>query len=62
MNRIKEIIFADTHHFKGSIDERFIDVAEQFSRLQAARSDVGGAALTVYFQGKKVVDIYRGNK
>ena len=62
MNRIKEIIFADTHHFKGSIDERFIDVAEQFSRLQAARSDVGGAALTVYFQGKKVVDIYTGKK
>lgn len=62
MSRIKDIIFADTQHFKGSIDERFIDLAEQFSRLQDARSTLGGAALTVYFQGKKVVDIYTGKK
>ena len=59
---IKEILFADTHHYQGSVDEQFIDLAHQFSRLQDARSQQGGAALVVYFQGQKVVDIYTGKK
>ncbi|ENV07881.1 hypothetical protein F966_03741 [Acinetobacter higginsii] len=59
---IKEILFADTHHYHGSVDERFIDLASQFSRLQDARTQQGGAALVVYFQGQKVVDIYTGKK
>lgn len=59
---IKEILFADTHHYHGSVDERFIDLASQFSRLQDARSQQGGAALVVYFQGQKVVDIFTGKK
>ncbi|MEN5174160.1 serine hydrolase domain-containing protein [Acinetobacter higginsii] len=59
---IKELLFADTHHYHGSVDERFIDLASQFSRLQDARTQQGGAALVVYFQGQKVVDIYTGKK
>ena len=59
---IKEILFADTQHYQGKVDERFVDLATQFSRLQDARSDQGGAALVVYFQGQKVVDIFTGKK
>ena len=59
---IKEILFADTQHYQGRVDERFVDLAAQFSRFQAARSQQGGAALAVYFQGQKVVDIYTGKK
>lgn len=59
---IKELLFADIHHYHGSVDERFIDLAHQFSRLQDARSQQGGAALVVYFQGQKVVDIFTGKK
>lgn len=57
---IKEILLADTHNYHGVLDERFIDLAHQFSRFQDARTDQGGAALTVYFRGQKVVDIYTG--
>ena len=59
---IKEILFADTHNYHGKVDERFIDLATQFSRLQDARSHQGGAALVVYFKGQKVVDIFTGKK
>ena len=59
---IKEILFADTHNYHGKVDHRFIDLATQFSRLQDARSHQGGAALVVYFQGQKVVDIFTGKK
>lgn len=62
MSALTEILFADTHNYHGSIDERFYDLAEQFSRLQDARTEQGGAALAVYFQGQKVVDIYTGKK
>ena len=57
---IKEILLADTHNYHGILDERFIDLAHQFSRLQDARTGQGGAALAVYFRGQKVVDIYTG--
>jgi CubicO group peptidase (beta-lactamase class C family) len=59
---IKEILFADTHNYHGKVDHRFIDLATQFSRLQDARSHQGGAALVIYFQGQKVVDIFTGKK
>ncbi|MEG2434628.1 MAG: serine hydrolase domain-containing protein, partial [Acinetobacter sp.] len=44
------------------VDVRFSDLARQFSRLQDARTEQGGAALVVYFEGQKVVDIYTGKK
>lgn len=59
---IKELLLADTHNYRGTVDERFSDLARQFSRFQDARSDRGGAALVVYFQGEKVVDIFTGKK
>ena len=52
MNNIKEYLFANTAHYQGQVDERFIDLAKQFSRMQDARAEQGGAALVVYFQGK----------
>ncbi|MGE8560818.1 MAG: serine hydrolase domain-containing protein [Acinetobacter sp.] len=62
MNKIKEYIFANTQNYRGKVDKRFEDLAKQFSRMQDARTDLGGAALVVYFQGQKVVDIYTGKK
>lgn len=62
MKAIQHYIFATNHHYQGQVDDRFIDLAKQFSRMQDARAEQGGAALVVYFQGKKVVDIYTGKK
>jgi len=62
MNKIKEYIFANTENYQGYFDERFQDLAKQFSRMQDARTNLGGAALVVYFQGQKVVDIHTGKK
>lgn len=62
MNGFKDILFADTQNYKGFVDPQFLDLAEQFSRLQDHRTEYGGAALTVYFKGEKVVDIYTGKK
>lgn len=62
MSGLTELIFADTQHFQGVVDPRFEDLAKQFSRLLQASNEQGGAALTVYFQGEKVVDIYTGKK
>lgn len=59
---IKEILLANTQNYHGSVDERFVDLASQFSRFQDARSQQGGAALVVYFYGQKVVDIFTGKK
>ena len=62
IQNLKQLIFADTGNFQGYIDERFIDLAHLFSRLHDARTACGGAALAVYFQGRKAVDIYTGQK
>ena len=62
MSGFKDIIFANTDHYQGVVDPRFQDLAQLFSRLQDARVSHGGAALTVYFQGQKVVDIFTGKK
>lgn len=62
MNKIKEYIFANRDNYQGHVDKRFQDLATQFSRMQDARAEQGGAALVVYFQGQKVVDIYTGKK
>ncbi|MEG2472260.1 serine hydrolase domain-containing protein [Acinetobacter sp.] len=62
IQNLKQLIFADTGNFQGYIDERFIDLAHLFSRLHDARTAYGGAALAVYFQGRKAVDIYTGQK
>ena len=62
MNSIKDVIFANKLNYHGYVDHRFKDLAEQFSRLQDGRVEHGGAALAVYFQGEKVVDIYTGKK
>lgn len=62
MQQLKDYLFANTANYQGHVDERFIDLATQFSRMQDARTDLGGAALVVYFQGQKVVDIWTGKK
>ena len=62
MSSLTDIIFANTKNYQGYVDERFQDLAVQFRRLQDGRSENGGAALTVYFQNEKVVDIYTGKK
>ena len=62
MHAIKDYLLADKDHYAGHVDPCFQDLATQFSRFQHARSDAGGAALTVYFQNQKVVDIYTGQK
>lgn len=62
MRALKEYLLADTQNFKGYVDPRFQDLATQFSRMQSPRANQGGAALAVYFQGEKVVDIFTGKK
>ncbi|WP_407303429.1 serine hydrolase domain-containing protein [Acinetobacter sp.] len=62
MNKIKQYIFANPENYQGYVDERFKNLAKQFSRMQDARTEHGGAALVVYFQGQKVMDIYTGKK
>ncbi len=62
MNKIKQYIFANRDNYQGHVDKRFQDLSTQFSRMQDARAEQGGAALVVYFQGQKVVDIYTGKK
>src|SRR5690606_27505298 len=62
MQPLKDYLFADIAHYQGTVNENFRDLAQQFSRLQHARTEQGGAALVVYFQGQKVIDIYTGKK
>lgn len=62
MKEIKAYLFANTANYQGHVDERFLDLATQFSRMQDARTNLGGAALVIYFQGRKVVDIWTGKK
>ena len=62
MNQLKEILCANPEHYQGEVDATFKDVARLFSRLQDARSTQGGAALCVYFKGRKVLDICTGQK
>ncbi|WP_438819958.1 serine hydrolase domain-containing protein [Acinetobacter bouvetii] len=62
MQQLKNYLFAQTQNYQGHVDARFIDLAQQFSRMQDARAKQGGAALAVYFQGHKVIDIYTGKK
>lgn len=62
MNGLTDLIFADAQHFQGAVDPRFEDLAKQFSRLLHTDVERGGAALAVYYQGEKVIDIYTGKK
>lgn len=62
MSGLTDIIFANKKNYRGYVDARFQDLATQFSRLQDGRVEEGGAGLTVYFQGEKVVDIFTGKK
>ena len=48
--------------YHGTVDDAFLDAAQLFSQFQAPRQQHGGAALVVYFQGQKVLDIYMGQK
>ncbi|MGL6080956.1 MAG: esterase, partial [Gammaproteobacteria bacterium] len=43
MQPIKDYLFADQHNYQGNVDEHFSDLARQFSRLQDARTEQGGA-------------------
>ena len=62
MKRLPEYLFANKKNYKGYVDSRFKDLAKQFSQMQDARTEFGGAALVVYFRNEKVVDIYTGKK
>ena len=62
MSGLTDILFAVKNNYTGTVDDRFKDLAEQFSRLQDSRTMHGGAALAVYFEGEKVVDICTGRK
>ncbi|WP_180145366.1 serine hydrolase [Acinetobacter sp. YH12052] len=62
MQALKEYLFAQKNNYQGTVDEAFQDLAVQFSRMQDARTHLGGAALVVYFKGQKVVDIWTGKK
>lgn len=62
MQQLKDYLFANTTNYQGYVDELFIDLARQFSRMLDARTDLGGAALVIYFQGQKVIDIWTGKK
>lgn len=62
MNGLTDLIFADSQHFQGQVEPRFADLAKQFSRLLHNDVERGGAALAVYYQGEKVIDIYTGKK
>lgn len=60
MDILKKYIKADKNNFKGQCDPRFQHLAQHFSRLQHDRTSQGGAALAIYYQGEKVVDIFTG--
>lgn len=62
MSAIREWILHGHQHYRGECSQNFTELAQLFSRLQASRLQQGGAALAVYFQGEKVVDIYAGKK
>ncbi len=62
MNQLKEILCANAENYWVEVDTTFQDVARLFSRLQDARSTQGGAALCVYFKGRKVLEICTGQK
>mgnify|MGYP000078252514 CR=1 FL=1 len=62
IQQIKQFFSADASNYTGAVDERFADLAQLFSKLQDSRTAYGGAALAVYFQDQKVVDIYTGQK
>lgn len=62
MKELKAYLSASPNQYHGDVAENFEDLAKQFSRLQHPRMYQGGAALCVYFQGQKVVDIYIGKK
>lgn len=62
MGKLRDLILVEKHQYQGDVDPRFLDLANTFNRLQNGRNQFGGAALAVYFQGQKVVDIYTGKK
>lgn len=49
------------HVLNGHIDPKFQSVADVFARQLPKKGD-GGAALSVYFEGEKVVDIWAGTR
>ena len=57
----KGLYFAETENYRGWVAPEFHDLAMQFSRLQNARSQQGGAALASVLS-RSVVDIYTGKK
>lgn len=62
MKELKAYLSARPDQYQGDVTSSFTDLAEMFSRLQYPRMHQGGAALCVYFQGQKVVDICMGKK
>lgn len=62
MNLIQDFYLAERNDYQGTVSPAFADLAQCFSRLQHHRRDQGGAALAVYFQQQKVLDIYTGQQ
>ena len=62
MKELKAYLSARPDQYQGDVTSSFADLAQMFSRLQYPRMHQGGAALCVYFQGQKVVDICMGKK
>lgn len=51
---------APTDRYQGSVAPEFLELAQLFSRLQAMRTQQGGAALCIYLNKEKVLDVYTG--
>lgn len=62
MKELKAYLSARPDQYQGDVTSSFTDLAAMFSRFQYPRMHRGGAALCVYFQGQKVVDICMGKK
>lgn len=60
MNHLSQMLLKNVEPAAGYVDTRFNDLVTQFQLLQQDRTQAGGAALAVYFQGQKVVDTFTG--
>ena len=60
MNKQLQQIFGLSQvDLKGDFDPSFLSIANTFKKIQPAHGR-GGSALTIYFKGKKVVDVWTG--
>ena len=57
---IKKITQGNKHNYRGQCDEQFQAVAHVLSQIQP-ESTLGGAAISVFFQGEQVAELYTGD-